>query len=216
VQVVVPIRLLLNYRVVPVRVPVLGQPSSGYRVSSITVDPTNVTVCCSPSLLESLQFVSTDAIPITGTTSTVLTTTQLILPRGLELYPGQPAEITVTVAVEAIETTLQVSVAPSVLDLPPGFSAVVSPNKMELTLAGTFAQLQSLSPAEVKAVVSAQGLGAGTYTLTPQVTVPQGVKLELAQPNEVTVTLIAPTPVPTGTPHPTPTQSPQPSPSAVS
>ena len=52
VQVVVPIKLLLNYKQVPVRVQIVGQPAAGYRISSFSPDPTNVTLCCTPSALE--------------------------------------------------------------------------------------------------------------------------------------------------------------------
>jgi YbbR domain-containing protein len=205
VQVVVPINLLLNYKIVPVRVPLEGQPAPGYQVASITIDPTNVTVCCSPGLLEPLQVLNTQPVAITGTTSTLITTAELILPSGVELYPGQPRQISVTVSIESPETTLPVSVAPVVEGLNGGMSAVVSPNRLELLLAGTFAQLQSLSPADIRATVDVRGRAPGTYELTPDISVPQGVKVQSSTPALVTVTLIAPTPVPTQTPVPVPT-----------
>lgn len=204
VEVVVPITLLLNNRAVPVSVPVIGQPAPGYRVSTITVEPTNVTLCCSPSLLEEVEFISTEPVAITGTTSTVVTTTQLIFPPRVELYPGQPKEIKVTVSVEVLETTLRLSVAPTVEGAGGGLQAVVSPNQLQLTLAGTFAQLQGLSPTEVRAVVNLEGRGAGTYSLRPDISLPQGIKLEGMTPDEVTVVLIPPTPVPTPTATPLP------------
>jgi YbbR domain-containing protein len=209
VQVVVPIKLLLNYKVVPVRVPVEGQPASGYRVSAITVDPTNATVCCSPNLLEPLQFLETNPVAITGTTSTVITTTQLILPAGVELYPGQSKVISVTVSVDTPETTFQLSVAPTLEGVQDGLTAIISPNRLDVTLAGTLAQVQSLKPTDVKALINVQGRGPGTYELQPQIVLPQGVKLEQLSPDNVTVTLLAPTPVPpTYTVVPAPTSTP--------
>jgi YbbR domain-containing protein len=214
VDVVVPIQLLLNYRVVAVRVPVLGQPAAGYRVSAITHDPTNVTVCCKPEELEPLQTIDTQPVDITGATTTVLTTTALILPPGVELYPGQPQTISVTVSIEALVTTLQVSVAPKVEGQQEGTSVVVSPDSLDVVLAGTFDQLQNLKPSDVQAVVNLQGRGPGTYSLRPQVIVPPGVTMESVNPETVTVTVIAPTPEPTLTPiPPSPSQTPLPVPS---
>src|SRR5206468_7163293 len=112
VQVVVPIKLLLNYKAVPVRVPLLGQPAPGYGVSLIAIDPTNVAVCCSPNL-ETLQFLNTQPVAITGTTTSVITSTKLLLPAGVELYPGQPQQISVTVSVEAQQTTQLMSLVPT-------------------------------------------------------------------------------------------------------
>lgn len=220
IQVVVPVKLLLNYKPVPVRVPVQGQPASGYRVSAIAIDPTNVTVCCSPGVIEPLNQIDTRPVAITGTTATVVTTTELILPPNVELYPGQSQIISVTVTIEQIVTTLQLSVAPTVNGLPPDVTAVVSPDRLELTLSGAFEQLQGLTPAEVRAVVDVQGRGPGTYQLQPQIILPQGVKLENQSTNTLAVTLIAPTPVPPtstmlpATPTNTPPESATPTPLA--
>lgn len=203
IQVVVPIKLLINSKGVPVRVPVQGAPAAGYRISAITSDPISVIICCSPEMLEPIQFLETTPITITGTTSNVVTTTQLLLPAGVTLSPGQSSAVTVRVNVEPLVTTLQVSVATTVDGLPPGTSAIVSPDRLELTLAGTFAQLQGLRPSDVSAFVNVSTLEEGTYELAPRIIVPQGIKLESASSERVTVTLIAPTAVPaTFTPIP--------------
>ncbi|MDQ3931169.1 MAG: CdaR family protein [Chloroflexota bacterium] len=205
VSAVVPIKQLLNYKLVPVRVPVQGQPAPGYRVASITFNPTNVTVCCLPNLINTLPFLDTNPVPITGTTSTVQTTTELLLPPGVELYRGESRAISVTVGIEVLETTLQVSVVPTVEGVGRGLSAVISPSKLDLTLAGTFSQLQTLKPSDIRAVIRVDGRGPGTYQLVPDIVLPQGVKLEGAAPGRITVTLVLPTSLPA---TPTPTRTP--------
>ncbi len=219
VQVVVPIKLLFSYKVVPVTVPVLGQPAAGYVVSSVVYTPTTVTVCCSPGLLEPLGSVETHPVSITGTTTTVITSTELILPPGVDLYPGQSKSVEVMVGIEAQLTTWQLSVPVVVEGASPDMGAVVSPNRVDLTLSGTFVQLQALKPTDVRAVVNVQGRGPGTYEVQPQITLPPGITLSEVRPNRVTVTLIGPTPAPptptatvtatpTSTPSPTSTQPP--------
>ena len=75
-QVTVPIKLLLSNRLVPVRVPIDGNPAPGYSVDDIKIEPTNVTICCAPgNILESIESVSTQPVSISGTTSTVITRT---------------------------------------------------------------------------------------------------------------------------------------------
>lgn len=207
VQVVVPIKLLLNYKVVGVRADTRGQPAPGYRVSAITTDPNTVTICCSPTVLNGIQFLDTLPVSISGATFNVITRTELLLPPDVELYPGQTKTISVTVNVEPLVTTLQVSVAPTIEGQPDGVGVIVSPDRLDLTLAGTFDQLQSLKPTDVRAFINVQGRAPGTYEIRPQVVVPQGVKLEKASPESVTVTLIAPTPVPTSTSAPIPTST---------
>ncbi len=216
VQVTVPIKLLLSNRLVPVRVPIEGNPAPGYSVDDIKIEPTNVTICCAPgNILESIESISTQPISISGTTSTVISRTALILPAGVELYPGQSSTITVTIGVRTFDTTWQLSVTPSAQGPPPGYSVVLSPNTLALTLEGTFAQFQALKPADVTAVVPVSNLGAGTYELAPQVSVPNDIKLVSVSPVTVTVSLIAPTPVPP-TPTNTPTATPIRPPTATS
>jgi YbbR domain-containing protein len=210
VQVVVPIKLLVNYKVVGVRADTRGQPAAGYRVSAITTDPNTATICCKPDVLDGIQFLDTLPVSISGATFNVITRTELLLPPAVELYPGQTKTISVTVNVEPLITTLQVSVAPIVEGQPEGASVIVSPDRLDLTLAGTFDQLQGLKPTDVRAFLSVEGKGPGTYEVRPQVVVPQGVKLEKAEPELVTVTLVAPTPLPTSTPTTAPTSVPQP------
>jgi YbbR domain-containing protein len=211
VQVVVPIKLLLNYKLVPVHVPVVGNPAPGYSAFEIKLDPTNVTICCAANeILEPVLQLETEPVSITGTTSTVVTTTRLILPTGVELYPGQSPEISVTVRIDTFETSWQLSIAPTVDGLAPGTSYVISPKTLDLTLSGTLAQFQNLNPADITASVDVQGLGPGTYELDPQVNVPSDVKLTAVSPAKLTVSLIPPTPVP-----PTPTEVPTPEPTAT-
>jgi YbbR domain-containing protein len=211
VQVTVPIKLLLSNRLVPVRVPIAGNPAPGYSVEDIKIEPTNVTICCALSnILEEVETVSTGPVSISGTTSTVITTTQLILPAGVQLSPGQSSTITVTISVSTFDTTWQLSAAPVVEGLQPGYAAVLSPTSIDLTLSGTFAQFQALTPTDVRATINVSSLGAGTYELTPQVTIPNDIRLVSINPPAVTVSIIPPTPVP-----PTPTATPIPQPTAT-
>lgn len=210
VQVVVPIRLGVLYKVVGVRADTRGQPAPGYRVAAITTEPNTITICCSPTVLSDTQFLNTMPISISGTTFNVITQTQLVLPTDVELYPGQTKTISVTVSVEALVTTLELSVAPIPEGQPEGMTVVASPDRLDLTLTGTFDQLQDLKPTDVRAFLSLEGRGPGTYDIRPQIVVPQGVKLEKSTPDTVSVTIIAPTPVPTHTATPAPTRTPAP------
>lgn len=195
VQVTVPVKLLFNYKSVPVRVTLVGQPAPGL-APVVKWEPTNVTVCCSPSVLEGLQSLETAPVGITGTTSRVVTTTELILPGNVDLYPGQSRTISVTVEVEVLQSTLDIPVGPTVEGLPPGYAATTSPDRVSVTLAGTFNQLQGIKPSDVRAFVDANGQVSGTVTLTLQTSAPKGVRVQKVTPDKLAVTLIPPTPVP--------------------
>jgi hypothetical protein len=164
-----------------------------------------VTICCTPSELQKVEFLDTIPVAITGTTSTIVTTTEVILPPNVSLYPGQSKFITVTVSVEALVTQLELSIAPEVEGLQGQNSVVLSPTQLSVTLAGTFAQLQGLKPTDVRAILSLGNRGPGTYNIEPQIVVPKGVTVQGSAPQRVAVTIIAPTQVP---PTPTPTAQP--------
>lgn len=212
VQVIVPIKGSLSNRLVPVRVPILDNPAPGYSVDDIKIEPTNVTLCCAPNnILEEVDSVSTNPVSIAGITGSIVTTTTLILPAGVELYPGQSNTVTVTVSVQTFDTTWQISVSPVLQGLPEGFAAVVSPTSIDLTLSGTFAQFQALTPADVSATIDVTPLDAGTYEITPVINIPADITLVSVNPPNVTLSIIAPTPVPP-TPTSTPTTEPTPLP----
>ena len=216
VQVVVPIELLLSYKVVAVRANVVGNPAPGYSVVAIIPEPRSVTICCAAEeVIEPIQSLDTEPIGITNTTSTVITSTRLIIPDDVELYPGQSSEITVTIRLETFETNFTLAVVPSVEGEAPGTSAVVSPNSIDVRLTGTLAQFQLLRPEDVRAVLDLGGRGPGTYEIEPRIVVPQGIKVEEVQPARLTVSVLAPTaspapPTSTPTTVASPTPSPQP------
>jgi YbbR domain-containing protein len=209
VQVVVPIKLLLSYKPVAVRANVAGNPAPGYSVVAIIPEPRSVTICCAPEeVLDPIQSLDTVPVGITNTTSTVITTTQLIIPEGVDLYPGQSTQVTVTIQLETFETNFTMAVVPRVEGLTPGFGAVVSPSSIDVNLAGTLAQFQQLRPEDVRALLDMEGRGPGTYEIEPQIVVPQGIRVASVQPPRLTVSVLAPTvspPTPTSTALPTAT-----------
>jgi YbbR domain-containing protein len=209
VQVLVPIEPYVRSKSVSVFPVVVGQPASGYRVASLTADPNNVQVCCSEEVLGPIDFLKVAPVSITGTTSTIVTTTQLILPPGVDLLPGQSRDVTITVQVEELQSTIELSVAPSVQGVPAGYATFVSPDRVDVTLQGSFNRLQQIAPADVRVVANVSGLGEGAHEVTLQTIVPDGVTLQRISTDQATVTLVAPTPVP-------PTATTQPSPTATS
>lgn len=206
VQIIVPVTSFYTYQAKPIRPQVIGQPSVGYQAISINSAPDSVTVCCSKSILDQVQSLETEPINISGATGTVVTTTQLILPPNVALYPGTPNTVVITVSVQVLLTSLELSIQPTVQNVPPDYTVVVSPTSVNLTVAGTLTQLQALKPADIKLLVDAGGHDAGTFTLPLQSSVPDGLKLQHLGQNSVSVTLLAPTPVPsTATPTHAPT-----------
>lgn len=209
VQVLVPIEPYVRSKSVGVLPSTVGQPAPGYRVSLLTADPNNVQVCCSEEVLGPIDTLNVVPVPITGTTSTIVTATQLILPPGVDLLPGQSRDITVTVQVEQLASSIELSIAPIVQGAPPDYTFFVSPDRVDVTLQGSFNRLQQIAAADLRLVANVTGLGVGSHEVPLQTIVPDGVTLQRISTEMVTVTLVAPTPVP-------PTSTVQPTASATS
>lgn len=209
-QVLVPITSYLTEKTVTVRASVLGQPAPGYSVR-LSADPSTVILCCSSEAVASTEYVNVVPVPITGTTSTIITRTQIILPPGVDLVPGQSPEVTVTVRIDELQSTIDLPIVPTVQGAPNGFTAFVNPDFIDVTLQGSFNRLQTITPDNIRLVADVSGLGAGAHNVPLRTILPDGVTLQNISANEVTVTLVAPTPVPpTATAQPSPTATQQP------
>ena len=213
VQVLVPIESFVRSKTVGVLPSVVGQPAAGYRVVLLTADPNNVPICCTEEVLGPIDNLTVVPVPITGTTSSIVTTTQLVLPPGVDLLPPHSREITITVQVEEFQSAIALSVAPVAQGVPPGFSAFVSPERVDVTLQGSINRLQQIAPENLRVVANVSGLGAGAHQVTLQTILPEGVTLQSISADRATVTLVAPTPVPpTATTQPSPTATEEPTP----
>jgi YbbR domain-containing protein len=206
VHVTVPIELSLNYRTVPVKFNVKGEPANGYRIESITVNPNIVTILGQPEVLSQTNFLDTEPVDVTGQTATVDTRTRLVLGSGVSLYNMPTNSVDVQVVIRQVQTTQILPVIVTITNARPGLDVVLTTNRLDLTLAGPLAALQAMQPTDARAVLDLTGLGPGNYEITPTVILPPGIEAISISPARLPVTILpAATPtVPLPTPQPTP------------
>ena len=72
-----------------------------------------------------------------------------------------------------------------------------------MTLSGPAATLAAIRATDLVTIVDVSGLNPGTYQVTPEIALPNGVELVSISPGSVSVTLSAPA-TPTPLPSPTP------------
>jgi len=212
VQVKVPISQKQGFRDVAVKVIINGQLASGYQVTNIKVTPPIVTVSSSDlALVQRLPgFVDTAPLDITGASADVVRRVPLVLPSGVQ---GADS-VLVEVNVAAIEYSLTVQRSLEIRGLAPGLGATASPDSVDVLILGPLPVLDSLGLEDVRVVVDLQGLGPGSYQMTPQVLfLSDNLRAENVLPSQIEVTIgeITPTPTqPTPTPSLTPTITPTP------
>lgn len=199
-------------RSVAVLAAVEGTPADGYEVVDRRINPSSVLVDGPPDVLSSSITVLTEPVDITAAMHNVT----LRVPLDLESLPEgvtviQPADGTVEVVVQIDLRGVNQSlpdqrVVP--VGLAEGIAVTIEPASVAVTVVATESQLQSLAANDIRISVDVAQLGLGTYTVTPNVSVPANMRWVQVDPPDVTVTiaLAASTPA---TPDASPAASPR-------
>jgi len=160
-----------GYRNVVIKVVVLGQVASGYRLTNISVFPPAVTVfSADPQIVSDLPgFIETEPLNINGLKDDLDISLSLNLPPGVSVV-GDQTEVLVRVGIAAIESSLTLpSIPVEITGLQPGLSAVISPETITVIISGPVALLDRLRATDVRAVVDLTALTEGSYQIEPEV-----------------------------------------------
>ncbi len=171
----------------PVNPSISGNVATGYSVTGIEVDPPFVNVRGPVDVLQSISVLTTDAIPVDGAESDVQRSVQLRLPPGASVDGGSEVVVHVRVAPAGGQRNLQVAV--QVTGLKQGLIANLSEENLIVTLAGSLPALNALAGDDVTATIDASNLTVGTYSLTPKIGLPAGMRLIGISPPEIQVTV---------------------------
>jgi YbbR domain-containing protein len=210
VDVRVPIELSGYYSPLTVRVVYEGSPASGYRITYIAVEPSTVTVRGAPDVIAALPgYIETEPVDVEGAEANIVRQPALEVPPNVAVVSGQP--VTVSVVIEAIQSSLTMEITPTLQGLDPALTATVSPETVEVFLSGPLAELEALEASDVHVTLDLFDLERGTHQVEPQVIVPEGLIAQSILPATVQVEILTPpTPTPVSTtslsPIPTPTE----------
>lgn len=188
VTVKVPIEQRAGFRDVSVLVKLEGNPAPGYRITSVSVNPSLVTLVGIPALIDDVPgYVETEPVNIEGARESVSRQVKLNLPVGISALGVQ--SVRVEVEITPIEGGLTLEKEIEFQGLKPGLEAKSSPETVSVILAGPLPELENLNPEDVRVVVDLRDLGPGTYKVEPKVVLPEGLKVESLLPNKVEVVI---------------------------
>ena len=189
VQVSLPIIQQGGYRDLAVKVMTIGNPASGYSLTSVAAFPPIVTVySANLDLIASMPgFVETSSLDLSRAQEDIEKRLGIILPPGITLIGEQ--SVTVKVGIAPIESSRTISYRPvEMIGLAIGLSASLSPQTVDIIISGPLPVLDSLAISDVHVQVDLTGLTPGTYQLIPKVSlVQQKVKVESILPGTVEV-----------------------------
>lgn len=192
----------LRSETVPVNPITTGTPTAGYRISSIEMTPSTVSVRGEADALASLNsLVNTKPISITGATADVTANVSLDLPSGVEA----PGITTIKVIVHLQSPSSSRSVTVGIV--PDGARSDrvyrLSTPTVIVTIGGADAALNALDTSTLFGTISVGSLGVGTHTVKVTVTLPPGIKLLAVSPGTIVVDVeVAPASTPTPAPSP--------------
>jgi YbbR domain-containing protein len=189
VSISVPVQQLGGYRDLVVKVPLLGAVKSGYRLTGLAINPQVVTLYSdNPEVIRTLAgYVETEPLDISGASADITKSLGLVLPAGVQVV-GDPL-IVVQVSISAIEDSITISRPIRSQGLAPGLSVTLSPAFVDVILSGPAPIIWSLKPAEIDVFLDLSEKGPGTYKLTPEVNMPNELKLVILSPEQVEVVI---------------------------
>ena len=178
-----------GYRDVAVKVETVGQPSPGFRVTSISVNPPIVTLFSTDTLIVANLpgYVSTLPLDLSGAKEDLVTRLSLSLPQGV-IVVGEQQSVEVVIGIAPIETSILFNVEVEMIGLESGLEAELSPQNVSVILSGPLSTLQSLVGDDIHLFVDLVGLQPGTYLVEPGAEiVPEDVRLLSVIPSAIEV-----------------------------
>ncbi|HEX2910938.1 MAG TPA: CdaR family protein [Chloroflexia bacterium] len=208
---VVNVSATINYklgtRTVPVRVVTSGNPADGYIAGTAKSDPTLVTISSGDGdLLGKVNYVETEPVDISGSTSDVTRTVTLKPPQNVTVQGS--SKVDVSIGIVPFQTSASVEVPVQYYNQSPDLRYIYNQNSITLTLSGPYQAFQPTLPLnKITAKVNLQNLQPGTHNIPVQVEKPDNLVVS----NNPMITVVisrAPTPTPLPTLPPTSTPSP--------
>lgn len=158
----------VGFKDVSIKTVLRGNVSSGYWISNILVDPSTATVVGNADALAKVSgFVETAPVDVNNATADVATRAALVLPEGVSVLNNETISIRVSVTPILGGQTIRRKV--NVQNLRAGLIATISPEQVDVILAGPLPNLQNLPQESPSVVIDAAGLGPGVYPLKPRV-----------------------------------------------
>jgi YbbR domain-containing protein len=199
VHVTVPIRRRDDVREVAVRPTIDGTPPDGYVLNALSYDPQVILVSGTSAQLANLpDTLSTQPIVLTDRTTNFEVQVPVVLAdTNLLVLSGQ--NVTVSVEISPLTASREFDgIIVEVTGVPEGHVARLAPSEVTVLLTGPQPQLEPLQARDIHVAVDLNGLQAGSYTLTPLVTISQGeIPIESISvlPAEIDIELSTDTPL---------------------
>jgi YbbR domain-containing protein len=169
-----------------------GSPAYGYELVQSAVTPQNVVIRGARSRVQGVTALSTEAIDLTGRTSSFASRVKLVLPNDLVKVAGDTsADFRATIQ-EAVASRFFDAAEVTGVDLSSHFSLRLPTAAGSVRVQGAQLVVDGIQPDQVKLLVDCSAVRrAGQYTLATRAEAPSNVTVLDWSPREVTVDVVA-------------------------
>jgi YbbR domain-containing protein len=167
---------------------IVGKPAPGYYISEILSSPDEIKIFGNYSKINSIEFLETIPIDVSGITKTLSVKVPPTLEEGLNIAEGEVELIEVSIQVkEAIidKTLKNISVLPQ--NISPFVSCEIRPETVDITVEGKNVLVDKLKTEDIKAFVKFMDNFKVEQKVKVQVELPEGISVIKIEPEEVTV-----------------------------
>lgn len=184
-----PIIQLVEVKSVGVKVKVTGEPEKGFWINKVQVDPQVTTVSGEIDVLRGVDFIETEPVDVTGTSSGVNTRAKLLPPEKVNLTVDKDVKVMIFVT----EAPSVKSLSPSVNYENGGGKKALLSETISVTVQGSLNILNSLKSENVILNIDlSEYPGPGIYTLIlkkEMLSVPEQIEIIKILPNSLSLTI---------------------------
>jgi len=167
---------------------IVGKPAPGYYVSEILSSPDEIRIFGNYSKINSIEFLETIPIDVSGITKTLSVKVPPTLDEGLNIAEGEVELIEVAIQVKEViinKTLKNIPVLPQ--NVSPFVSCEIKPEVVDITVEGKNVLVNKLEAEDIKAFVKFMDNFKVEQKVKVQVEFPEGISVIKIKPEEVTV-----------------------------
>jgi YbbR domain-containing protein len=177
----------LAYATLPVVPELSGDPASGYRIDTVTVSPSVVTVSGEDPAIRQLESIATEPVDVSGRQEELIIDVPFVLPQEVTVPAGPTVTVTVSFAPAEGSRSLQIGTA--LVGTRSDRSYRMEEPSIQVLVAGPLAIIHDIDTSQLVAEVPVAGLEVGAHDVIPTVRLPDGLEAARTVPEAVRVTV---------------------------
>jgi len=188
-RVTVSIEQDVGYRELSIKTFVEGTPAAGYWISSISANPSTVTVFGDPSAVNEIPgYLETYPVNVDGASDNVFEQVAIVFPEGVSSLEDV-VTVQALIEISPVLSGQTVQLSPLVRGLGRGLEATFSPDTVEVILSGPLSELEALKAGDVLVILDLSDYQPGTHFVPLEVIRSESLEVQAVLPDQVEVVI---------------------------